>query len=533
MIICPPSLVRQHIGEIIEKTNSLRIALYYRDYRVGEEYGPRVQKIDTPLTKGHAIFNGDEDNDRLVIITTRQTLTIRHGTTALTDWRVEHGWTRERAEAGCFEPDPTWDRDISGEVEVCAVDECHEIKSKASKAASTIRLLGAVFYLLASGTPISNRVDDCGGYSHLIEPANADDLWSAQRLTAWNVTADVNPYELPLGHPAAILRTTERAANKFIFSHTVNDIVKGIRLEKLWEVCLISRRYDSIVPGTNDMKIAQYIPDVARKTMTLSFTDDERRVYEDYASVPLKKLIRPMDDNSGRVMWNMKYFRRLLMLSTWFGFHHIGHLVQHDSLGKWRLEANIIHTWLARVKVTEPVSPLPAKDNVTEILAVMCRASPKIRMILHVVADKIVLKQRKVIIWYLIPAHQLLVFGLLQLLRIPAIMYASDLDFDQRNEAVAAFQRPGSPLAFICKHEDGLRWLKFAPELLRDDICRSADFEADARPGRGPSTKTGSAFRGDLYVLACARDLFRPHCCQQPTKILTNHDCRTRSHHLR
>jgi hypothetical protein len=71
MIICPPSLVRQHIGEIIEKTNSLRIALYYRDYRVGEEYGPRVQKIDTPLTKGHAIFNGDEDNDRLVIITTR------------------------------------------------------------------------------------------------------------------------------------------------------------------------------------------------------------------------------------------------------------------------------------------------------------------------------------------------------------------------------------------------------------------------------------------------------------------------------
>lgn len=278
----------------------------------------------------------------------------------------------------------------------------------------------------------------------------------------------------------------------------MNDTVKGIRLEKLWEVCLISRRYDSIVPGTNDMKIAQYIPDVARKTMTLSFTDDERRVYEDYASVPLKKLIRPMDDNSGRVMWNMKYFRRLLMLSTWFGSHHIGHLVQHDSLGKWRLEANIIHTWLARVKVTEPVSPLPAKDNVTEILAVMCRASPKIRMILHVVADKIVLKQRKVIIWCLIPAHQLLVFGLLQLLRIPAIMYASDLDFDQRNEAVAAFQRPGSPLAFIASMKmafAGLNLHQSCYEMIFVDPPTSKQMrdQAEARARR----------LGQLFVVIC------------------------------
>jgi len=152
------------------------------------------------------------------------------------------------------------------------------------------------------------------------------------------------------------------------------------------------------VPGTDDMKISQYIPDVARKTMILSFTDDERRVYENYASFPLKKLIRPMDDNSGRVMWNMKYFRRLLMLSTWFGFHHIGHLVQHDSLSRWRLEPHIIHTWLARLKVAKPTYSLPANDNVIGILAIMCRASPKIRMILHTVADKIVLKQRKVII---------------------------------------------------------------------------------------------------------------------------------------
>lgn len=446
MIVCPPSLIKQHIKEILEKTDALNILLYYSDYRVGEELGPRVRKINRRLTKGHEVFNGDPDNDRNVIITTKGTLAVRHSTSALTDWRVERGWTRARAEAACLIPDQEWEGDISGQVNICAVDECHDIKSKESKAATTIRSLDARFYALISATPINNRIDDSQGYLPLIEPKNVEHLWSNANLATWNVDEHVNPYNL---HPAVVLRATGRAANKFIFSKDVEDAVKGIRLEKLWEVCMICRRYDSPVPGDPARKIAAHIPNVARKTMVLSFTDEEWKIYTDLSSIPLKKLIKPLDDGTGRVVWNMRYFRDLLMLSTWFGFKYVGPHVKHDTNRKWRRKDNIIHAWITKVHMAEPSFPLPDRGNVVEQLAVMCRGSPKIRMFLHAIADKVILKQRRVVIWCLIPAHQLLVFGLFSLLQIRVGLYTSDLTFEERNEVVTAFQQPGPTMAFI------------------------------------------------------------------------------------
>jgi hypothetical protein len=99
-----------------------------------------------------------------------------------------------------------------------------------------------------------------------------------------------------------VLCATGRAANKFIFSKDVEDTVKGIRLEKLWEAYMICRRYDSPVPGDPARKVAAHIPNVARKTMVLSFTDEERKIYMDPSSIPLKKLIKPLDGGTGRVV---------------------------------------------------------------------------------------------------------------------------------------------------------------------------------------------------------------------------------------
>jgi hypothetical protein len=100
------------------------------------------------------------------------------------------------------------------------------------------------------------------------------------------------------------------------------------------------------------------------------------------------------------------------MLSTWFGFKHVGPHVKHDTNSKWRRMDNIIHAWITKAHMAEPSFPLPDKGNIIEQLAVMCRGSPKMRMFLHAITDKVILKQRRVIIWRLIPAHHSLAYFL-------------------------------------------------------------------------------------------------------------------------
>jgi len=86
----------------------------------------------------------------------------------------------------------------------------------------------------------------------------------------------------------------------------------------------------------------------------------------------------------------------------------------------------------------------------------------------------------------------------LQLLRIPAIIYASDLDFDQRNKAITVFQQPGSPLAFIASMKmafAGLNLHQSYYEIIFVDPPTSKQIRDQA--------ETRARKLGQLFVMIC------------------------------
>jgi hypothetical protein len=76
-----------------------------------------------------------------------------------------------------------------------------------------------------TATPEENSISDTEGLAAFVEPCQ--DNWAADRLTAFGLERDVNPYEPPDDHPAAkVLRPTVRALKKFILSDTVGEAAR-------------------------------------------------------------------------------------------------------------------------------------------------------------------------------------------------------------------------------------------------------------------------------------------------------------------
>lgn len=60
----------------------------------------------------------------------------------------------------------------------------------------TFKWLKADFYILVTGTPHINRVDDIKGYRPFIE-SRTFDVWNTQNLAALEISDDINPFLSP------------------------------------------------------------------------------------------------------------------------------------------------------------------------------------------------------------------------------------------------------------------------------------------------------------------------------------------------
>lgn len=299
---------------------------------------------------------------------------------------------------------------------------------------------------------LPNSIEDFNGYMHFIDMNR--DLWEADKLLSWGVTKDVNPYTLPDDHPAAILRMTTQAVVRFITGENARKKSAGFYLQKVWAKCLIRRTYaseDPLLPGTT---IGAALPKLHTRRIVCRFTEAEHLEYLKFSILPRRKLAHVLEN--GRLVWNRKYSRQLVLNSTWTGFHYIGDDIMADTVRDWKTSPKLLYCWikLLHKKQVEvhghELFRLPDYNDIPAQLAVVCQGAPKLRHTLRIIAELVVLMKRKIIIWCSLPPNQLLLFACFQALRIDAACYTADLNRAERSGIVNKFiTSPSSCFAFI------------------------------------------------------------------------------------
>jgi hypothetical protein len=439
LLICPPELIHQWANEIGRLTRELTVLKYYGDKRTTAD----SQRITEKLTRRHEIFNGAEKNSRVVVITSLQTLRARHGPSELKTYRMSKlGFTEEYADSLFRVNDSKWAYNLEGLFDHLVVDEAHTLKNMDTSSHTTTTWMKARFIILATATVISNRIDDFTGYIKFIEPTK--DLWTDENMAKWNIDPKTtNPFLLPDDHPAAVLRTTTRAVQKWITDEGLDQDKTGYYLAMIWKRIMIRRTYASPNPADPSRKIGQFICAKYTRRVSVKFNESEFMKYTALSEMPLKKLAMPTQD--GKIVWNKKWCRHLILLSDWIGFHYVEKFFMAEYISSWKAVPDPLNHLLKKLRTAmlahkeKDIFDLPPADDVPAQLSIICRGSPKLRALLDMIATIIILHGRKLIIWCSLPATQILINICLQALGIECACYTSDLSTDDRHTAVLSF----------------------------------------------------------------------------------------------
>ena len=331
----------------------------------------------------------------------------------------EQGWSSHDAKNSYHVQDLDWELDLAERFSTIAIDEAHVIKNAATASHSTVQ-----------------------GYMTFIQ---ADpELWHNDQLKAWGPDNKVNPFALPDNHPATALRMTFSAMEHFIIKAN-NEILAGVYLRKIWPKCMIRRTYASKNPRFPGQVVGQAIPSLYSRKVLCPFATNEQGQYDQFSELLLRKLMTMLPD--GTLVWNRKYSRQLILNSSWLGFHYIGDDINASSIKKWKddTKPKLLYRWvkMLHIRMKEKNAPeqwqLPREDDVPALLAIVCRGSPKLHATLRIVAELVILHEKKWILWCSLPASQLLLFACFQALNSWSVCYTSELSRGQRCDLVKAF----------------------------------------------------------------------------------------------
>jgi SNF2 family DNA or RNA helicase len=151
-----------------------------------------------------------------------------------------------------------------------------------------------------------------------------------------------------------------------------------------------------------------------------------------------------MEDRS--IVYNLRYSRQLEFYSSWIYFEYIEDLVKANHIAELKkkdhLLCSLIKMIYAQYKAKhngiEPFK-MPANSDAAGLLAIACKSNPKLRGLLRIWGELVVLGRQKSNIWCSFPGTQILLEGCARVLEIPSACYTAELNKDERDNLVRKF----------------------------------------------------------------------------------------------
>ena len=492
LILMPKVLLTQWKDEILRFTDQFRIVIYYGSPKKSTQEGVVYHKGKLERTSEY--FNGDEINASTIIMSTYSTWGIRHGPKAQTEWLVSnhvetHKVTRLQARNWV---DKTYAEDVAtkdsgAQLQDCfervILDEGHEIRNMSAQVGTAVRWVGGKYRNVVTGTPTLSGLHDFCGIMRFLQPLELESAKHLRKLgfpkakgrdALKNVLKMFDPWSVEDDDPKAILKFTEAALEEWVFHRNTTMEMRGIRMRSVFKGCMIRRSLSSVLNGK---RIGDALPDVQRINIECEFTDIERQYYEHMYADTSSRLFKKNSDG-GSVAWNTTTYRKLCLITAWLG---MAYLLKYKALvlKKIREKKGNAIRFLEDVRAgqarrnvpEEDQCPIPEASDIAKLIELHCTGSPKLRQLLAIAAELVVLQGEKITVWvnnpfqmewldsvsslwlpyYICNADPYV--QVLKLCGLKSRQLRADLTTDERDKLIKQFlSDPDAPQVLICSY---------------------------------------------------------------------------------
>ncbi|UDD59055.1 hypothetical protein AFCA_006473 [Aspergillus flavus] len=448
----PPSLIMQWCAEITRVTDKLQVVLYYGSKTSKEG----VRPVKTILHKEHELFDGSPANGRKVVITSYQTFSNRHGSAAAKAWC-------RRTHQVYMEDIPTPPNGFPHLLDGCfsdvIVDEGHTLRNSDTSQSRAVHWLKASFYLLLTATPIYNSREDVRGYIPLLfRPPSQGDMHMLKELGG-----DI--FKLPPEDPARNVCCTKMAVEEYILDNNVPPMVAGERLRVIFGQIMVRRTLSSRMESFGSRMIGSDIPPTHRRVCTTVYSRKEHDMYTRLSAIHYDGLFMEDPRDPTKIVWNMAKLRKLCLLTSWLGFDHLEHALHAPKIPKackdlkqGTLGAVFARTIVEEMKPQFQESIYQSIETIVEtrrtwVLEFLLKGSPKMRAMLPVLRDQVIVHGEKAMVWTQFPAEQIYVAAILKEANIDAEVFHAGLTRDERMNLVERFtQKHDECMVLICAY---------------------------------------------------------------------------------
>lgn len=467
LLVVPSTIITQWSKEIQKITSQLKLVILFGDKRTQRVSNWKNARVVTgALDKNDEIFNRSLESAKTLVLTTYETFRNRHGPPAADAWIQSQ--RRKMKDRRAFsnvlqgQKPPGWPGDLAGLFSDVVLDEGHFVRNPDSGVSMAVRWADPDFYLIMSATIFFNNIHDFNGYVDLVVPKHSDDEWEGSNLEKLGVTADCDPFSLPLDHPAASLMVTRRTIKRNILTNKVTTVVASVFAKKLLSLLMVRRTLSSVIQ-INDKKmvIGARIPASHTRVINVAFSRKEQRLYDKLVRPHYRRLIFNLPN--GKFAINMKKLRLLTLTTSFLGMEQVEKLLTSSNLPAMlklfslkTMCQSLAKTVGSGERVLDTKKWLKSvrskgkklKPDLNAIVTLM-RGSPKLRALIPLVVHNVLVRDEKQLIWCNFPANQLHIAAVLREIGIHAQIYHAKLDFKEREKLVRSFTHSGGCMVLI------------------------------------------------------------------------------------
>ena len=486
LLAVPSGLVKQWVTEIRRYTKVFRIIAYHGDARSGTGNSSRFVKKDVAL---HHRFEkrADDEDEYPLVVTTHDTFRERHGPKALA--RHRGGVIpRDFGKRDVIHPPPTeedaWRHDMSDEFGILVIDEAHGVRNRYRQTNQTFKWLRTEYTVLMTATPIWGHAGNLTGLIWLVEErgrSEAADVALSKKDDPWTLADDDQRAEyryaasawerwclkdetLAEGIVEAADADVDDAARASTLAATSLVGEQARRLRLMFARFVIRADYHSSCEELG--QAGDSIPGRVVYSLQTPFSADGLKLYAAVADRHLHKLHVKSPQN-GQIILNGDKLRMLYLtaLNPTYEFSDLLRKARGPLRAVGRGGRKITHALLRDVTIelrksqalrdmceelgVEPFSRETLRrraDGTTAgvmdvVLGTVVGHSVRLRALLAGMADDVIRRQEKVLVWVQYPAEQKLVVAMLDLLGIKAAALLASLAARQRSRLIAEFNR--------------------------------------------------------------------------------------------